>query len=231
MIPDPAHGIDVQGKASPDGRLQEWEWSRQMIHRILDIVQNVTKEFDITSPFLGYDMEPGLRERVDYYNELADYWEKVYVLSLHVDAAPKNLLNPGGWADNIRGTTIFTSRGDTEADRFATVMGDSIKSIQPDENYRWDFGLSRGEIARDLDREANFTVLAGYRIDRSMPASAPGNWVDAKYDGVLIENGFMTSHQDVDNILSEEWVRLREEGIIKGIMNWFHYLGLAPKYL
>jgi N-acetylmuramoyl-L-alanine amidase len=189
------------------------------------------KDYDVVSQFLGHDMEPGLRERVDTYNEMTAYWEKVFVISLHVDASPSNLLKEDGWADNIKGTTIFTSRGDSPADEFATVLGESIRFIQPHEKYRFDYGLSRNEVARDLDREANFTVLAGYRIDTSQPAGAPGNWVDAKYEGVLIENGFMTSRDDVQNLLDDAWCRNREEGIIKGISNWFHGLGLGPKYL
>lgn len=231
LILDPAHGIDIEGKQSPDGRLQEWQKSRVWIRIIMDVLQSMKKDFDIISPFISYDNEPGLKDRVDWYNDITNYWKKTFMLSLHVDAAPSNLLDSTGWADGIRGTTIFTSRGDTQADKFATILGESIKSIQPNEHYRWDFGLSRNEVAKDLDREANFTVLAGYRIDRSQPSSAPGNWVPAKYDGVLIENGFMTSRPDVDNLLNEQWNRAREEGIAKGIMNWFHGLGLAPRYL
>jgi hypothetical protein len=41
----------------------------------------------------------------------------------------------------------------------------------------------------------------------------------------------MTSHPEVNRMLSPDWCRNREDGIVKGIMNWFHGLGLAPLYL
>jgi N-acetylmuramoyl-L-alanine amidase len=231
LILDPAHGIDTPGKESPDGRLQEWLWSRERIRSIIDQVKEFQKDFDVVAPFLHFDMEPGLRDRVDHYNEISGYWKHTFMLSLHVDAAPANLLNAEGWADNIQGTTIFTSRGDTQADKFAEELGMGVQSTLPYERYRWDYGLSRKELTRDLDREADFTVLAGYRINFSEPVDAPGNFVPAKYDGVLIENGFMTSHPEVNRMLSSDWCRNREVGIVKGIMNWFHGLGLAPLYL
>lgn len=231
LILDPAHGIDTPVKQSPDGRLQEWLWSRERIRSIVEQLNLFQKSFDVVAPFLHFDMEPGLRARVDHYNEIADTWEKTYMISLHVDAAPADLLIETGWADRIQGTTIFTSRGDTEADKFATELGMGIQSTLPDERYRWDYGLSRDEITRDLDREADFTLLAGYQIDYSEPASNPGNWVEAKYHGVLIENGFMTSRPEVNRMLSSDWCRNREDGIVKGIMNWFHGMGLAPLYL
>jgi len=231
LILDPAHGVDIQGKQSPDGRLQEWLWSRERIRSIMEQIKSFRKDFDLVAPFLHFDMEPGLRTRVDHYNEIADYWRHTFMLSVHVDAAPRNLLNADGWADKVQGTTIFTSRGDTRADEFADELGQGVQSTLPYEKYRWDYGLSRDEITRDLDREADFTVLSGYRINYQEPAGAPGNWVPAKYDGVLIENGFMTSHPEVNRMLSPDWCRCREDGIVKGIMNWFHTLGLAPLYL
>ena len=168
FVPDPAHGIDVNGKASPDNSLQEWQKSREMIHMIIDQLAKLEKDFNVASPYLGYENEPGLRTRFKHYNSLCDTWDMVFVLSNHVDAAPKNLIKSDGWADNVRGTTIFTSRGETLADPFATTLGKSIQSIQPNDKYRWDYGLSRLETERDLDREADFTVISGYRKNRHL---------------------------------------------------------------
>ena len=229
LLLDPPHGKDVFGKASPD-RSQEWKKGREMIHMIIDQLSNFQKKFFVSSPFLGYENEPGIRTRVDHYNEISKSWDKAVMISIHMDAAPPRLLKHDGWADNVRGTTIFTSRGENDADPLATILGESIKSIQPNEKYRWDFGLSRNENVRDLDREANFGVLYGYRIDRNKPYSGD-NFVKADYDGILIENGFMTSRQDVMNLLDPVWTGSRVDGIVKGIMDGFHSIGLAPDYL
>lgn len=230
LLLDPAHGIDVTGKASPDNSLQEWDKSRRMIFMIKQQLEKFKKDFFVASPFLGNEMEPGLRNRVDHYNQFCKKWDRVVVLSNHIDAAPDNLKDETGWADDVRGTTIFTSRGETDADPFATILGESIQSIQPEEKYRWDYGLGREEIEKDLDREANFTIIAGYWIDRSKPISEK-NWQKVHYDGILLENGFMTSHDDVKNLLDPKWIGNRVDGIVKGIMDGFHSLGLAPDYL
>ncbi|MCK5134885.1 MAG: N-acetylmuramoyl-L-alanine amidase [Bacteroidales bacterium] len=223
LIFDPPHGIDTPGKRSPDGRLEEWKWGRDRIRILLSVFQDARKGFDVVAPFIGYDTEPGLRTRVDHYNILTSQYELTYMISLHVDAYRRD----GKWSDP-KGTTIFTSRGETRADLLATELGEAMKHIQPEDPFRFDFGLSRGETIVDLDREANFTVIFGYRIDSKKPWSEE-NFVPVKYDGVLIENGFMTNKEDIEKLLRDQWNRERENGIILGIMNFFHTLGLAPK--
>jgi len=154
---------------------------------------------------------------------LTSQYEMTFMISLHADAFGKD----GEW-NSPKGTTIFTSRGETRADKLANELGNAIKMAQPEDEYRFDFGLSRGEKIRDLDREANFTVIYGYRLDFRKPFSGE-NFVPVKYNGVLIENGFMTNKEDVEKLLSDEWNRERENGIILGIMNFFNSLDLAPK--
>lgn len=225
LILDPAHGIDVPGKRAPDGTLEEWRWSRERIRVLLSIFKGARKGFDVLSPFIGYDTEPGLRERVDYYNQFSGAYRQTYMLSLHTDADNSN----GKWG-TASGTTIFTSRGETRADEFATELGYALKQVQPEDRYRFDFGLSEGESIRDIDREQNFTVIYGYRTNRLEPYS-DSNFVPVKYDGVLLENGFMTNKTDLIKLKDERWNRERENGIVLGIMNFFHLLGLAPKPL
>lgn len=222
LILDPPHGVDVPGKCSPDKKFEEWSWGRDRIRNLQVAFRDDRKSFDVKSPFIGYDTEPGLRVRVDHYNILTSQYERTFMLSLHADAHIT-----GQWT-SPKGTTIFTSRGETDADLFATELGEALKRVQPDETYRFDYGLSRNETIRDLDREANFTVIYGYRINPSKPWSKE-NFVPVKYDGVLIENGFMTNREDVAKLMDESWNRQRENGIILGIMNHFHSLGLAPK--
>jgi len=140
IILDRAHGSNVAGKRSPDGR-REWEWSQQMIDRLMpkleaagiEVVNIVTEE-----------TEPGLKERVRRMNSVPC---KATVLSLHNNAA--------GMGDkwmNARGWSIYTTKGVTRSDRMATELYTLLrqKFALP---FRTDF--SDG----DPDYEENFTVL------------------------------------------------------------------------
>lgn len=213
LILDPAHGRDVPGKRSPDGSHEEWKWSRQRIRSIFYDFETSAKGFDVAVPYLSFEQEPGLSQRVDYYNYLASRYQTTIMISLHNDAFGEGWTSP-------RGFTIFTSRGDTAADEYATAIGMELKRMLPNERWRWDFGLSRDEITRDLDREANFTVLAGYRKN--------GIWSPAKYDGILIENLFMTNQEDLAKLKDDKWNQRLEEAYFLAIMKLMADLGKAP---
>lgn len=216
LILDPAHGKDVPGKESPDGTHQEWKWSRQRIHSIFYDLENAAKGFDVAVPYLRFDNEPGLRQRVDYYNYLADQYKISIMISLHNDAFGNTWTTP-------RGFTIFTSRGDTDADLYATAIGTELKRMLPDERWRFDYGLSRDEVKRDLDREANFTVLAGYREGQE--------WRPTRYDGILIENLFMTNRDDLKNLKDDKWNQDLEAAYFLAIMKLMADLGKAPQVI
>jgi N-acetylmuramoyl-L-alanine amidase len=214
LILDPAHGKDVPGKRSPDGKHEEWKWSRQRISSIFYDLETAAKGFDVAVPYLRFDNEPGLRQRVDYYNYLADQYDTTIMISLHNDAFGQGWTTPQGF-------TIFTSRGDTMADQYATTIGLEMKRMLPDERWRFDYGLGPDEIARDLDREANFAVLAGYKIEN--------RWEPTRYDGILIENLFMSNPQDVDKLQSDKWNQRLEEVYFLAIMKLMADLGKAPQ--
>ena len=218
IILDPAHGKDTPGKRSPDGRLEEWKWSRDRIAAIFLKLDQEAKGFDVAIPLMGFSNEPGLHYRVDSYNQYRLQYKTVIVLSLHVDAFGTGKI----WMDP-NGFTIFTSRGETDADDYATIIGQALKRQLPEERWRFDFGLSRNEMVRDLDREANFTILAGYK-------RPDGTWQNPKYHGILIENNFMTNRHDVKKLLDPEWNEKLEEAYVKAILYLAAKLGKAPDY-
>lgn len=223
LILDPAHGEDTPGKRSPDGIHREWQWSRARIHSIFYDFENAAKGFDVAIPFLSHKKEPGLRVRVDTYNQMAGQYKRTIMLSLHNDAFGDTWSQPHGF-------TIFTSRGETDADQYATTLGMEMKRLMPEEKWRFDFGLSKDELVKDLDREANFTVLAGYRTDPTKPAT-PENWTPTKYDGILIENNFMTNRGDIDKLMDPKWNARLESVYFAAIMKLMHGLGRAPEMI
>lgn len=182
IIFDRAHGIDVAGKRSPDNSLIEWEWSQKFIKIVMERLIN----YDVPSicPYIKYDREPGLSHRVETYNALIGKYGESIVISPHVNAAPGT-----GWINGASGFEIWTSRGQDKSDGYADIFLSEIHGVFPEIKIRTD------KTDGDLDKEANFTVLWGYKVNKTI--------IKAKYSAVLVENLFMTSQQDVAKLKDE----------------------------
>jgi len=143
-ILDVAHGKDVPGKQSPDGRLKEWLWSRMFLQALHDLLteNNIDSVIPVTQ-----DTEPGLTNRCNLYNSIPG--NKI-MISAHNNAAGMGT----EWM-TARGFEIWTSPGQTRSDQIADIFGKHIKNDNPLLPFRSDF--SDG----DLDKEAKFTVLTG----------------------------------------------------------------------
>lgn len=169
------HGKDVCGKRSPDGRLLEWEWTREIKYRLAEVLesQHVAQCFDINPE----DTEPGLSVRANRVNAVyKKNNKKAIFVSIHVNAAGN-----GEWM-NARGWSIWTTKGKTESDNFATVMWEEANKVFSKDGIQMRKDTSDG----DNDYEANFTV-----IYKTLCPS------------VLVENLFQDSKQDVEYLLSE----------------------------
>ena len=206
LILDRAHGINVGGKCAPDKSFYEWQWSQLFNSHIYDVLSSMKLGFDIYAPTLNSDKEPGLSNRVRMYNKIAKGYDNTIMISAHVNAYGE------GWT-TASGFSFFTSRGETKADEYATLIGNIYHQCLPDEKMRFDFGLSRGEHKRDLDKEANFTVLFGSKI------------VKPNYEGILIEHGFMNNKQDLAKLKTDVFNRKLEDALITSILKIFNGLG------
>lgn len=104
------HGINVSGKRSPDGRLLEWEWTREIKYRLAELLENnrIALCFDVNPE----DTEPGLTVRANRANAV---WEKnnkkAIFVSIHVNAA-----GSGTWT-NARGWSVFVSPSASKASK------------------------------------------------------------------------------------------------------------------
>lgn len=211
---DPAHGLNVSGKASPDGLFKECVWSRMIIENIIGELTDVKNgSWSLTSPLLNNPNEIGIANRVGLYNEMSDDYDLFIMLSLHVDA----FKNPPAWWGGPGGFTLFTSRGETIADPICTNIGLSLKKHMPEENFRFDYGLSKGEKMRDLDREANFGVIYGYKRN--------GKLVKTKYAGILIENNFMDVPDNYQKLTNKSWNDKLQGAYVYTILNLMTDLG------
>jgi len=197
VVLDPAHGKDTAGKRSPDGLHREYLWSRE---RIANIVDNVLKEdikFNLYYPLLYEENEIGLTNRVKKYNDIAKDYDFTFGLSIHNDAYGK------GWS-SPNGTSVWTSRGDTKADNYATSLFNHLQNVYPNDKFRSAWWMSKGELTRDPDWEADFTILAG------------NNYVKPLYHMILLERLFQTNKEDVKKLSS----KVHNEYFEDMISNW-----------
>lgn len=142
IILDPAHGVDVAGKRSPDGKHREYLWSRERC-----------KSLETKLKQLGYivywsntsDKEIGLTKRTDIANMYCLKGSSLFI-SIHNDAFTDD------WSD-AHGYSVYTTKGQTKSDEFAEILLKEFKQSFPELTLRKD------ESDKDLDKEEDFTVI------------------------------------------------------------------------
>lgn len=144
IILDAAHGEEVPGKRSPDGRFREYKWSRERISELKELLKNEGFEVFESNPS---DKEIGLEKRVQNTNKIN---RKKLFLSLHVDASGMGT----EWM-KARGYSVYTTPGQNNSDKVAEVILNNLQKDFPELKGRFDITDS------DKDKEANFYVLKG----------------------------------------------------------------------
>ena len=144
---DFAHGSNVKGKRSPDGKHLEWIWSRTVGKDIAAILKAYGYTIYYTNPL---DTEGGLSNRVRVADsiEIKDGQIKL-LISLHNNAA-----GDGTKWMSARGFEVWTKKGVDLADDFSDMIFDSMKE--------WFPGLKlRVVVDKDLqrDKEGELAVL------------------------------------------------------------------------
>lgn len=204
-----AHLQTTAGKCSPDGRLHEAVYSREIVGELKSKLESygckVFIDYEPLTPDEGMLKTGGSTEqakelsfRVKCVNQICQTYGTancIYV-SVHVNAAGADKK----W-HTARGFSVYTSRGKTNADKLATFIWESAKTNLPQEVAKY----IRSETSDgDPDYEADFYVLK-----------------NTKCPAVLTENMFMDNIADTDFLLSEEGrhtiERLHIEGILKYI--------------
>lgn len=182
------HGITTKGKRSPDGRLREYRYCREIAREVVKRLKAQGYDAEDTVP---EEADISLGERCARVNAWCDRLgaKNVCFVSIHNNAA-----GCGQWM-NARGWEAWTSKGQTQGDKLADCLYDAAsKHLPAGTPIRTD--MADG----DRDKEENFTVL--YRT---------------KCAACLTENLFQDNREDVDYLLSPEGreaiVRLHVEGV------------------
>jgi N-acetylmuramoyl-L-alanine amidase len=152
---DPGHGglvdgkYQTAGKRSPkfsDGRvLFEGVNNRDNVQRIMKAFrENALECVDIVNS----DYDVSLVERVKKANKLSKERKCVYI-SIHSDANGDGVK----W-DQASGMSVYTSKGQTKSDIFASIVIDSLQ-----ENFLSTIKWRTDKTDGDEDKEENFYVL------------------------------------------------------------------------
>lgn len=209
-----AHGKNVAGKRSPDGKFQEWQYSREIVERLREELAEqdelVDVFVDIPAAEVPLPQQAELTRRVRYVNQLCAHrhTERCIYVSIHVDAASSGeWKNAGGW-------TAYTSPGRTLSDILATYLYEAAEKHLAGYAAKMEEGKKKGQYGSnqkpfrkdtsdgDPDKEARFYVL-----------------VRTKCAAVLTENLFQDNKADVAFLTSEEGkkaiVALHKEAILR----------------
>ena len=124
ILIDNGHGIQTKGKRSPDGKLLEYAYTRNLARQIVKILK--TRGYD-SELLIPEDDDIPLSERVRRANEICLTYEPscpaptghpdVILISLHLNAAGDGTkwMNATGWS-------CYTCKGQTESDRLADCL-------------------------------------------------------------------------------------------------------------
>jgi N-acetylmuramoyl-L-alanine amidase len=171
IILDNGHGEKTPGKRSPvwpgGSQLFEYEFNRDIVERIALQLREEDIDYHILVPELD---DISLPERCRRANERAKkHAGETVLISIHANAG-------GG-----TGWECYTSKGNTKADAYATILFNEAKLFFPDRKMRAD--CSDG----DPDKESQFYILK----HTVCPA-------------VLTENFFMDNPEDCRYVMSAE---------------------------
>ena len=197
ILIDNGHGIQTKGKRSPDGKLLEYAYTRELARQIVKILKSRGYDSELLVP---EDDDIPLSERVRRINEICLTYEPscpaptghpdVILISLHINAAGDGTkwMNATGWS-------CYTCKGQTESDRLADCLYKAAEQILENQVIRTDYARDG-----DPDWEENFYILR----HSLCPA-------------VLVEQFFMDNKKDLAYLISQEGNRNLINVIVSGV--------------
>lgn len=196
ILLDNGHGNNTAGKRSPDGLFREYKYTRLIANRIALELQDKGYDARILVP---EEFDVALSVRCKRANQVCSKYGKqnVILVSIHVDAAGAD----GQW-HNATGWSVYTSRGQTRADKLADELYATAEVVLSGKKIRKD--LSDG----DPDYEAGFYILK----NTACPA-------------VLTENFFQDTKTDVSWLLSIDGQNAITKLHVDGIINYIKKYG------
>lgn len=192
ILIDNGHGIQTKGKRSPDGKLLEYAYTRDLARRIVATLKARGYDSELLVP---EDDDIPLPERVRRTNAHCQSLGKanVILISIHVNAA-----GDGTRWHTATGWSCYTCKGQTESDRLADCLYKAAEQILKSQVIRTDYARDG-----DPDWEENFYILR----HSLCPA-------------VLTENFFMDAQSDLKFLLNEKCKQKIIDMHVDGVMKY-----------
>jgi len=210
---DPGHVKDTPGKHSPDKSIYEWSYVREILARVekkLDLLGiahwNTHPEDDFVILRKGSCKDLDSRDLVlrrdrmnERYNADKRAGKKCALVSIHLNG----LGNGGQWM-SADYWSIWTTRGQNNSDKFATVIWNEANALFPSRGMK----VGKQEYADgDPDYESDFYII------KQAPCVA-----------VLVENFFQDNKKNVEYLLSEQGKEDIADVLVRGVVKWIESL-------
>ena len=149
ILLDNGHGQTTSGKVSPDKSFYEYQFNRDIVDRVSMALKLNNIPYHIITPEVVQDIS--LTERANRVNRYCAQYgpENCLLISVHANAAGN-----GDWM-NARGWSVYTTKGLTNSDKYATIFFDEANRLLPAYGQKLRVDWSDG----DPDWEENFTIL------------------------------------------------------------------------
>ena len=193
VLIDAGHGENTPGKRSPDGRLLEYAYAREIADMIVTGLRRIGVDAE---RIVKESIDIPLSERCKRVNNVCKELgvSNVILISVHCNAA-----GSGEWM-TARGWEAWTTRGKTKSDALAECLYSAA------EKYLYGMKIRKDLSDGDSDKESDFYILK-----------------NTKCTAVLTENLFQDNKDDVEFLLSSEGkqtiTRIHLDGIINYINN------------
>lgn len=192
---DNGHGKNTPGKCSPDKKLFEWKYCREITNRIIEQLKLMGIEYWVVVP---EDIDISLTQRVkrinQKYKELKQLNYSCFLISIHINAAGSD----GKW-HNASGWTVWISKNaSNNSKRLAQILYNEA-NYEGLKGNRW--------VSKEKYWVQNYTIL----YKSNCPA-------------VLTENLFQDNMSDMNYLLSEDGKETITRIHIKGIEKYISTL-------
>ena len=189
---DCGHAMTTKGKRSPDSKLMEYAYNREIGRRVGDVLDKLGIEYHYTYN-LDIEDDLPLSKRAEVANAYARGAGagNVLLISIHSNAAG----NGSSWT-NAQGWSVYTTVGKTRSDDYAEIFWEEAKKVCDKVGRKTRSDMSDG----DHDWEANFTVI--YKT------ICPS---------ILIEEFFYDNKTEMEWMLSEEGKQACTDIIVNAI--------------
>lgn len=216
---DPGHTSFTPGKCSPDKRLREYAYVREIVSMIENRLDSLGIKHWNTHPETGWvdalhktdskDLVLRSQRLKAKHSESRSKGLSEFLVSVHCNAAGN-----GPWMKG-RGWSAWTTKGQNNSDKFAECLYDAAENILgKDSSYVSSFvgqtiqkPIRKDVSDGDRDYESDFYII------KQAPCVA-----------VLTENLFQDNKQDVEYLLSEQGKKNIAELHVQGILKWIDKL-------